>query len=189
MWLVKSKSFFSLGLRTSSRLPKNNTLQNVYMIALFVSFGTKTLYWGGKLVHNISLGLCTSSQLPKNNTLQNVYMTVLFVSFGTKTLYWGGKFVHNIYGNPNSHRVDKPSFFPNLYKLHNLYIWPCPLEESLSKVLSPPQAVVWSTTPEWIVPTSVPKVPNDVGQNPGWIGLRMMHTCIPNIFKYSTFFS
>jgi hypothetical protein len=38
------------------------------------------------------------------------------------SLLGGGKFVHNnIYGNPNSPQADK-FFFPNLYKLHYLYI-------------------------------------------------------------------
>jgi hypothetical protein len=48
-------------------------------------------------------------------------MTALYVSFDTKSLFGEGKFVHNIYGNPNSSRADK-ILFPNLYKLHNLYI-------------------------------------------------------------------
>jgi hypothetical protein len=43
------------------------------------------------------------------------------MSFDAKSLFGGRKFVHNIYGNPNLPRVDK-LFFPNLYKLHNLYI-------------------------------------------------------------------
>jgi hypothetical protein len=43
------------------------------------------------------------------------------VSFGVKILSGGGKFVHNICGNLNSRQADK-LFFPNLYKLHNLFI-------------------------------------------------------------------
>jgi hypothetical protein len=53
--------------------------------------------------------------------LQNIYMVVLFGSFGAKSLSGGKKLVRNIYGNPNSHRVDK-FFFLKLYKVLNLYI-------------------------------------------------------------------
>jgi hypothetical protein len=55
------------------------------------------------------------------NALQNIYMAIILVSFGAKSLFGGGKFVYNIYGNPNCPQVDK-LFFPNLYKLHSLYI-------------------------------------------------------------------
>jgi hypothetical protein len=57
----------------------------------------------------------------KKNALQNTYMAILFRSFGIKSLSDGGKLVRNIYGNPNSPRANKP-FFPNLYKVYNLYI-------------------------------------------------------------------
>jgi hypothetical protein len=56
-----------------------------------------------------------------DNNLQNAYMAILFENFGVETLSDGGKFVRNIYGNPNFPRVDK-LFFPNLYKIYNLYI-------------------------------------------------------------------
>jgi hypothetical protein len=55
------------------------------------------------------------------NNLQNSYMVVCFVSFGTKSLFDRRKFVHNINGNPNSPQVNT-LFFPNLYKVHNMYI-------------------------------------------------------------------
>jgi hypothetical protein len=48
-------------------------------------------------------------------------MAILFVSFGAKSLASGQKFVHDINENPNSFQEEK-LFFPNLYKLHNLYI-------------------------------------------------------------------
>jgi hypothetical protein len=48
-------------------------------------------------------------------------MAILFVSFGAKSLSSGGKFVHKISKNQNCAQKDK-LFFPNLCKLHNLYI-------------------------------------------------------------------
>jgi hypothetical protein len=48
-------------------------------------------------------------------------MVALFGSFGSKSLSAGGKLVCNIYGNSNSHQIDK-LFFINLYKVYNLYI-------------------------------------------------------------------
>jgi hypothetical protein len=68
-----------------------------------------------------SLSLHTKDQRPKDNTLQIIYMVAFFMNFGAKNLCGGRKFVHNIYGNPNSLEIDN-FFFPNVYKLHNLYI-------------------------------------------------------------------
>jgi hypothetical protein len=48
-------------------------------------------------------------------------MAALFGNFGAKSLSCGEKFVCNIHENPNSPQADKP-FFPNLYKLHYLYV-------------------------------------------------------------------
>jgi hypothetical protein len=48
-------------------------------------------------------------------------MIVFFGSFGVKSLSCRGKFVNNINGNPHSPQVDK-IFFPNFYKIQNLYI-------------------------------------------------------------------
>ena len=52
---------------------------------------------------------------------KNNYITSIFMNFGAKSLFGWGKFVHDIYENPNSPWADKLSF-PNLYKLHDLYI-------------------------------------------------------------------
>jgi hypothetical protein len=59
--------------------------------------------------------------IAKDNAFQNTYMEALFMSFGPKNMAGGWKFVHNIIENPNFSWEDK-LFFPNLYKLHNLYI-------------------------------------------------------------------
>jgi hypothetical protein len=48
-------------------------------------------------------------------------MAVLLGNFGAKNFSGGGKVLSNIYENPNSPRTNK-FFFPNLYKLHYLYI-------------------------------------------------------------------
>jgi hypothetical protein len=44
-----------------------------------------------------------------------------FGSFGAKNLSDGRKFLCNINGNPNAPQANK-LFFPNLHKVHNLYI-------------------------------------------------------------------
>jgi hypothetical protein len=67
------------------------------------------------------LNLRTRDQWPKDKVLQNAHMATLFVSFDTKSLTNGEKFVQHIYGNPNFPQANK-FFFPNSYKLHNLYI-------------------------------------------------------------------
>jgi hypothetical protein len=65
--------------------------------------------------------LCTFIlQRPKDNTIQNTYMVTIFMSFSTKSFAGGRKFLHDINDNLDSPWEDKP-FFPNLYKLHNLY--------------------------------------------------------------------
>jgi hypothetical protein len=43
-----------LGLHTEGQRQKDNALQNIYMAALFVSFGAKSLSNGKEFVHNIS---------------------------------------------------------------------------------------------------------------------------------------
>jgi hypothetical protein len=48
-------------------------------------------------------------------------MATFFVGFGAKSLSTTGKFVQEKNGNQNSPQVDK-LFFPNLYKLCNLYV-------------------------------------------------------------------
>ena len=73
----------------------------------------------------------------KDNTIQNTYMATLFMSFNTKNFANGRKFLHDINDNLDSPWEDKP-FFPNLYKLHNLYtlidFHQCSLEGSLFEV-------------------------------------------------------
>jgi hypothetical protein len=59
--------------------------------------------------------------MPTDNSLQNAYMATLFGSFVDESLSGLEKFVCNSCGNPNSPQADKLSF-PNLYKLHYLYI-------------------------------------------------------------------
>jgi hypothetical protein len=46
---------------------------------------------------------------------------LFFVRFGSKNLAIVQNFIHNFSGNPNSPQENKP-FFPNIYKLHNLYL-------------------------------------------------------------------
>jgi hypothetical protein len=53
-----------LSLHTRGQQPKDNTYQNVYMVALFVSFGAKSLSSGTKFVRNID-GSPSSSQVGK----------------------------------------------------------------------------------------------------------------------------
>ena len=48
-------------------------------------------------------------------------MAILFISFGANILASVQKFVHNINENPILLQEEK-LFFPNLYKLHKLYI-------------------------------------------------------------------
>jgi hypothetical protein len=52
MWLIETKVCL-LGLLTKGQQPKDNALQNVYMAALFVSFGGKCLSDGRIFVQDI----------------------------------------------------------------------------------------------------------------------------------------
>jgi hypothetical protein len=43
-----------LGLHTRGQQLKDNVLHNAYITTLFVRFGTKSLFGGGKFIHNIN---------------------------------------------------------------------------------------------------------------------------------------
>jgi hypothetical protein len=116
MWLVESRSL----LARPSQWAKDNDLQNVYMGALFGSFGTKSLSRGRKFVHDIY----ENPNFPWEDKFFFLNLYKLHNLYSLTDFYLMLTTQHLLYfknGNPNTPLNDQ-LFFLSLYKLHNLYI-------------------------------------------------------------------